>query len=66
MILLGIFLHLSTIVLGTITIGLIVNRYAINELHIYVKDLNERVRQSELERLSKLPKGCKIKFKPDI
>jgi hypothetical protein len=51
---------------GTLILGWIVNRYAIKELHGYVKDLNERVRKAELERLSKLPKTCKIKLKPDL
>lgn len=66
MILLGIFLQLSIIIIATLVIGYIVNRYATEELHGYVKDLNERIRKSELERLSKLPKICKIKLKPDL
>jgi predicted RND superfamily exporter protein len=66
MILFGILLQLSVIIVGTLILGWIVNHYAIKELHGYVKDLNERVRKAELERLSKLPTKSRIKFKPDI
>ena len=49
-----------------LSIGKIINLMSHEELDKYVNEVNQRVRKSELERLSKLPTKSRIKFKPDI
>ena len=51
---------------GTLMLGWVINHISTQEIREYHEALDRNLRAVELERLRRLPRGNRIKNKPDI